>query len=250
MTQTTINCFIHTQVNWLPEKLDWSTSELAVFRCYLPDFVASDSFLLAQLQPDEYDRSQRYHRPNDRRRFAYTRALLRLLIARYSQLQPTSIPLHLGQHGKPMLPPELGKHVNVAHSGDWSLLAISPSAVGVDLENAATELTFKDIATLSFSPTEQHSLDKAVDPRATFFRLWTRKEALIKATGQGISDALADIPALDGHHHVDLSLLGEPGPWSISSFDVAPDYPAGLAYQTTTAPVQFYTLSASWLSAQ
>lgn len=247
MSQTTIDCFTQPRVDWSTEEPDWSADELAVFRCHLPDFISSDAFLLAQLQSDEYDRAQRYHRPNDRRRFAYTRALLRLLIARYSQRQPTAIPFHVGPHGKPMLPPELGKHVNVTHAGDWSLLAIGQSAVGVDLENATTELTFQDIASLSFSQPEQHFLHESVDPRAIFFQLWTRKEALIKATGRGISDALADIPALDGHHTVANSLLGEPGPWTVSSFDVAPDYPAALAYRPTTAPIRFYSLATSWL---
>lgn len=246
MSQSTVDCFTQAVVDWLPAEPDWSANELAIFRCYLPDFISFDKRLLAQLQPDEYNRAQRYHRSDDRRRFVYTRALLRMLIGRYAQLPPVTVPIHVGQYGKPMLPPELAKHINVTHAGDWALLAVGPSAVGVDLENSATGLVFADIASLSFSPTEQQFLNEAPDQHAFFFQLWTRKEALIKATGRGISDTLADIPALDGHHTVADAILGEPGFWRIASFMAAPDYPAALAYRPTPAPIRFYTL-ASWL---
>jgi 4'-phosphopantetheinyl transferase len=247
MPQSTIDCVTQTVIHWLPEEPDWSANELTVFQCHLPDFIAFDKRLTAHLQPDEHSRGLRYLRPDDRRRFMYTRALLRILIGRYCQLVPATVTLHVAPYGKPVLPPETGKHVNVTHAGDWSLLAIGPSAVGIDLENTATRLTFQDIASLSFNQQEQHFLNEAADPRAIFFQLWTRKEALIKATGRGISDALADIPALDGHHIVSDTLLGEHGPWHVTSFHAAPDYPAALACRPTSAPIRFYTLTPSWL---
>jgi 4'-phosphopantetheinyl transferase len=247
MPQSTVDCFTQTVMDWLPEEPDWSANDLAVFRCHLPDFIPFDRRLSTQLQPDEYSRGQRYLRSDDRHRFMYTRALLRMLIGHYCQLAPASVPLHTTQYGKPTLLPELGKHVNVTHAGNWSVLAIGPSAVGVDLENAATGLEFQDIASLSFSQQEQYFLREADDPRAVFFQLWTRKEALIKATGRGISDALADIPVLDGHHTVSDVFLGEPGPWLVTSFNVATDYPAALAHRPTASPIRFYTLTPSWL---
>ncbi|HSK64424.1 MAG TPA: 4'-phosphopantetheinyl transferase superfamily protein [Pyrinomonadaceae bacterium] len=182
-----------------------------------------DAFLHT-LDDEERARAGRFHFDKHRRHFVVGRGVLRLLLSRYLETRPEDVRFHYGSHGKPLLD---GEHranslrFNASHSGDLALYAfVQDYEVGVDVEYIKQDFSTEEIAERFFSSHEIEtitSLEKPDRP-AAFFRLWTRKEAYIKAIGTGLShplntfDVTAPIPG-----------------WSIFDLDVGSDYSAALA---------------------
>lgn len=97
-----------------------------------------------------------------------------------------------GPHGKPFLPG--GPHFSLSHSGRLAVLAVSEAAVGVDVEKPRP--VSESVARRYFQPEEQSWM--AENPTDRFFRLWTRKEAVLKCCGRGLSLSPADFCVLPG----------------------------------------------------
>lgn len=163
---------------------------------------------------------------------------------------PDELQFVQGMTKKPALVNPIGYQFNVSHSGDWLLIAIGRIDVGVDLEWISPEFPFQDVSQISFSPREQHYIESCSNPRLSFYQLWTRKEALVKATGKGMDDAFDQIPSLPGIHRTEATLIGGVGHWKVTGFAVADGYPAAIAYyesgSTLLVPV-FYTLDSGRL---
>jgi len=138
---------------------------------------------------DERNRAGKFHADVDRRRFIASRGILRTLLGRYFAIAPQSVTFSYGPNGKPALPGcEL--HFNLSHSFGRALFAFgSQSPLGVDLELVRTLPDLVQLGASVFSPTEAKAF-ATIDAReqpASFFKCWTRKEALIKALGTGLS---------------------------------------------------------------
>ncbi len=197
------------------------------------------------LTADEQTRAARFHFPRDRRQYIVARGTLRLLLARY--LGQTTGTLRFGatEYGKPFLLradglPDTEIAFNVSHSHELALLAFARSMrVGVDVEYMRPELAEERIAERFFSPREVavlRGLPAAQQP-AAFFRCWTRKEAFVKARGEGLSLPLhsfdvslaPDEPAALLHVATDLA---EAGRWTIHTLTpTLPGYMAALAVE-------------------
>ena len=151
------------------------------------------------LSPDEQDRAQKFKFENSRERFIVGRSLLRTILGSYLQVNPTQLRFIYSPRGKPSLENIFGHgalHFNVAHSQNLILIAVTRACpLGVDVEWANPIKDFEDIADRFFSKNETAKLKAApADQRmAAFYSLWTRKEAYLKATGEGLSDALGEV---------------------------------------------------------
>ncbi len=157
-----------------------------------PD-AARESGALQFLNDWERERWTRYHPGAPRRRFALSRAALRAVLCDTLNCDNEELEFGWVERGKPRayvdgVPAPL--HFNVSHSGDHGVLAISPDhQVGIDIEEINQEFRFDAIIESTFSTKEQaavSSTDRDFDARA-FFEIWTLKEAIIKATGIGLS---------------------------------------------------------------
>jgi 4'-phosphopantetheinyl transferase len=146
------------------------------------------------LSPDERRRAAAFHFERDRRRFAAARGILRELLGRYLGVDSSALVFVYGSHGKPALAsPWEGLRFNVSHSGGLALFAFATGQdVGVDIEQERPLPEMDSIAERHFSPLENAALQLLAEPerRRAFFRCWTRKEAFIKAIGDGLSHAL------------------------------------------------------------
>ncbi len=220
---------------WRSERAGLGRDALAVFRFRLSHEKEPDALVRALLQPDELVRAERYRRVEDQRRFVYARGLLRLLAGAYTHQPPASVRFKAGVNKKPELAGAAGWHFNVSHSGDWILIAFSQTPVGVDVEWVNPTLPLNDLLPTSFSPDERAYVAAQADARPAFFHLWTRKEALAKATAKGIDDDFYRLPCLEGTHHPPVHLLGQ-GAWMVWSFTVTDAYPAAVAHQATGLP--------------
>ena len=236
-------------VEWKSRPDYRAAGTVAVFR--VPIAESSRYLPLAQavLHPAELLRAARYHQPADRTRFLVARAALRLLLGQYAQRPPASLVLAAGANKKPALRDEPGLHYNVSHAGNWVVIAIAGTEIGVDVEKIDAQFAFREILTTSFSPAERAFIERGPASERLFYQLWTRKEAFVKATARGIDEGFWQVPSLDGQHEL-AGPGGAAGPgWAVSSFGVAAGYAAAVAYPAVLRnKLAFYDMPASLFS--
>ena len=152
--------------------------------------------LATLLSPAEQNRAGRFRDARRRRRAIASRAILRELVARYVGEAPERIAIVSGRNGKPKLAREGWLRFSVSHAGDRALYAFaSDREVGVDIERIVPGRHSEAIAQHFFSRQEQSAMSRLLPDLKTraFFTCWSRKEAFVKATGEGFSATLESI---------------------------------------------------------
>lgn len=173
--------------------------EVQIWRADVTGMAGDPDVYLHHLSPDEVERAARYKAGQVRVQFVAARACLRVLLGKLLGLVPREVPIILTAYGKPELPPECGERLffNVAHSRETVLIALCREGlVGVDLEYLDRRTDALDIAGNYFTIEEFRQIEGAGDPaerQRAFFRCWTRKEAVVKADGRGLSIPLGSI---------------------------------------------------------
>jgi 4'-phosphopantetheinyl transferase len=174
-------------------RLALSEDEVHLWRVDLEAVGAEESHWQTLLSPDEVTRAARFHFARDRQRFVAARAWLRRILANYLAMDARDVVFAYSKKEKPSLGPAhegRGVSFNVTHSGGIALLAFAlRREIGVDVEQVRRDLDLEALARRFFSTHEQNQIaalpaDEKVE---AFFRCWTRKEAYIKATGDGLS---------------------------------------------------------------
>jgi 4'-phosphopantetheinyl transferase len=168
--------------------------EVHVWRIALEVDDALMTLLRAVLADDERQRADRFYFEKDRRRFTAARAAMRILLARYLGRRPKEVRFAYNNYGKPRLADENKEsnvRFNLTHSRGLALLAVTRGReIGVDVEHLRDmERDGEALAERFFSPREAAVL-RSLPPelrRSAFFHCWTRKEAYIKAHGEGLS---------------------------------------------------------------
>lgn len=232
-------------------------AEIQVWRIDLEQPAPVEEQLAALLTPDEQARAARFASSSLRRRYQVARGALRWLLGNYLGRKPADLRLGYGPHGKPFVQDETGNPArlcfNLSHTQDMALLALAwEAAVGVDVEytrRAAPEL--ESIARRFFAAGEYRALVNlpAAERWAAFLRGWTRKEAFIKAVGDGLSHPLAAFEVtLEGEESAEiLSINGdsaEAAHWTLAHLDPAPDYVGALAIRQRHWPIRAWRLPA------
>lgn len=162
---------------------------LHLYRARLDARPVQESDSASLLSPAEIERNARFHFERDRRRHRRSTTLLRRLLATIVDTAPERLVFVRGAHGKPAL--ATGPSFNISHSGEWWLCGVAlDGRVGVDVEVHRTLSDLPTLARETFHPAEAeavlgHSLASA--RHEAFFRVWSRKEAFIKAVGQGLA---------------------------------------------------------------
>lgn len=162
----------------------------------------------------ERDRASRYRRREDAERYLSAHGVLRLILASYVSCDPLALRFSTGKNGKPYLD-DGSLQFNLSHSGERALIGVARSRqVGVDVEQFRPMPDLDSLAARICSPGELQTLAglAEADRERAFFALWTRKEALAKVTGEGISavfrdDLAPDVPSPDRWTLIDVSDL-------------------------------------------
>ena len=211
------------------------TIEVVVTRLDVePEAVRAAAALLSDV---ERQRASRFAFDRDHRRFTVARSRLRQLLGARLEVPPDSVELVYGKRGKPALArrfADSGLRFNVAHSEDVAVYAFSPGReVGIDVEAVRVIRDADHIAARFFSRRENEDY-LALDPRDRalgFFNCWTRKEAFIKALGDGLYYPLDrfDVSLAPGEPAEILRVGRTPGNdcgWRVESFSPAPGFVA------------------------
>lgn len=167
--------------------------EVFVWRCRAVPGTRFTLACLAAISGSERSQAASFRRSADSCGYAAAHGILRMALSLCLDISPAEIVLPRRENGKPVLDPSYGMRLgfSVSHSGDWAAVALSGSGeTGVDIECVRRDFDWLPVARKAFSPEENRLLDKtAPDQRtAVFYRLWTLKEAYLKARGKGIDD--------------------------------------------------------------
>ncbi len=200
------------------------------------------------LSKDEMERADRYHQENDRQRFIISKGILKFILAKYLNQSPAKIKLITGLNKKPILQHHQkgDLHFNVAHSGACILIAIAKTEIGVDVEKMDHGFSYQEILATNFNTEEKEFVQRSKQPQQDFYLLWTRKEALLKATAKGIDDDLHLIPSLHGDHHLETNVLHSDQDWKINSFQMAGEYIGSVAHHWQIEQINFLDAPSSF----
>jgi 4'-phosphopantetheinyl transferase len=206
--------------------------------------------LACLLSADEKARAARYQFEHLQKSFIVARGMLRIFLASYLDLQPEQLGFTYLPAGKPQLAENLKKRIyfNLAHSHEFVLYAFSPNRnVGIDIEHIRPIDDIEQIAQRTFSAIENYEL-KRLPPEQIlegFFNCWTRKEAYIKAIGDGLSFPLRrfDVSLTPGEPAKIRSIFGskeEAARWFISELQRANGYAAALVVEGKACEVSYH----------
>jgi 4'-phosphopantetheinyl transferase len=179
--------------NELPGEVTLPEDEVHVWCVSLDQSASHIQSLFHILSPKERTRAERFHFERDHRRYIASQGHLRKLLGRYLRIAPEHIEFCHGARGKPALK-ETGNtgttlKFNLSHSHEVALYAITQNReVGIDIEHIRPVSDAIQIAERFFSPQEQ-KIFRSLPPEQqieAFFNCWTRKEAFIKAIGEGL----------------------------------------------------------------
>lgn len=195
-----------------------------------------------RLTAPEQARADRFVHARDKVRFIAGRARLREILATYTGADPAGLPLREGPHGKPIVPG--GPGFNLSHAAGRAALAICQDPalpLGVDIEGART--IEPGVADRAFAPEERAALAKTPPDawHGAFFRGWTRKEALVKATGEGLTADLTSFAvSLNAPARVERIDGDRPADWRLYDFQPAPGLAGAIAAMTGGRPLAIH----------
>jgi 4'-phosphopantetheinyl transferase len=195
----------------------------------------------ALLSADEQERASRFVFERDRRRFRVARGRLRAWLGAEVGVAADRIRFEYGARGKPVMVG--GPHFSVSHSGERVVLALSERApVGVDVEERRVVDDALALGRSVFAPDELAALARlpAAAQSDELLATWTRKEAVIKATGLGVAQALAAFSTRGDDGGARLRgdpAVGRAEDWTLLDVAIEPGYPAAVAVIAAGATV-------------
>ncbi len=234
----------HAGVRWHPpsEQTRIGDAEVHVWRVSLTPPDSRIRQLASLLNEDETRRSERFYFPEHRERFIVGRGMLRLILGRYLDADPANLCFGYSAFGKPFLAgKEAGNELrfNLAHSQDMAVYAFTlRRQIGIDVEYLRADMSGDEIAERFFAAKEVAAL-RALPPANRiegFFNCWTRKEAYIKARGEGLSFPLDKfvVSLNPGEPAALLNVLDAPeesARWSLRELTPGPGYASALAVE-------------------
>jgi 4'-phosphopantetheinyl transferase len=226
-----------------PNDIVLADDEVHVWKADLDTPPISVQALRNSLSEDELIRAGRFHLERDRQRFMVARGLLRSLLGSYLEADPSRLRFCYGPHGKPALRGspgcDAGLQFNLSHSGKLAVYAITyRRRIGIDLEQIDIPFDYEALAARFFTARERaflHAAPAGTGPER-FMSCWTRKEAYLKAIGEGFSFPIdqVDVSRTLGQPLAELAVAGNlagGADWSVRELVPAPGYLAALVVE-------------------
>lgn len=235
-----------------PARPSIGADEVHVWRVELGQTPAIIGELGETLSADERERAARFHFEKDRQSYICARGALRSILARYLGRTPGGLSFTYNPYGKPALADESDDlRFNLSHAVGVALCAVARGReVGVDVEWPRAEFATMDVAERFFSRSEVEALRaRAEDAPAAFFNCWTRKEAYIKARGEGLSHPLHTftVSLAEGASASLLRTDNEPAEaarWTLRALPLGGGYVAALACEGSVERLSLWSWDA------
>lgn len=237
-----------------PESLVLNREEVHVWSAHLNVLPTTVRSLADTLSPAERARAGRFRFEKDRNRYIVARGILRAILGRYLRVAPAEIRFAYNYYGKPALAAEGDAkplRFNLSHSHQLALYAFTlEREIGIDVEYIRPDIANEEIAERFFSPNEVVQL-RSLSPEMrteAFFNCWTRKEAYIKARGEGLSYPLAqfDVSLIQGERAALLTTrpdAQEAFRWSVKELKSEPRYVASLVVEGQPSHFEYWRWS-------
>jgi 4'-phosphopantetheinyl transferase len=223
------------------DKIRLSKGDVHVWIAEVDNPVLSEQDFLGILSDEEHKKAERFFFDQDKRRYIVCHGVLRTIIGKYHLgIEPGRLEFWYGPRGKPFLADKFSDgtlQFNQSYSKGLALYAFTKGReIGIDLEYIRFLPNARQIVAGSFSKLEQAAFNALPEreKKEAFFNCWTRKEAFIKAIGEGLYYPLDqfDVSLSPGEYPRLLRVAGMPGEaslWSLKSFTPAIEYKAALA---------------------
>ena len=236
--------------NWKSRPSPFGRREVHIWGIWLDASDATVAHFHSMLSSEERHRAKRFSFESLRRSYTLSRGGLRILLADYLGCPANEIELVHGPKGKPALREPSQIRFNTSHSGGMAIYGFTIGCeLGIDVEQLRDLEDRESIARRFFSTSEVSDLlSLEPDQRGlAFFKCWTRKEAYIKAVGDGLSIPLnrfqvtlrPEVPA----RFVEIaSEMGNAGDWTLHDLELAPGYVGALAYQDSQRPTLIHPI--------
>ena len=237
-----------------------SQDEIHVWASCLDVAPTASAVFGASLSEGERMRAKKFRFQQHKSRFIVGRGLLRAIMSHYLQVEPARVEFKYNLQGKPELTRPFdssGIHFNLAHSEDLALFTVTTiGPVGIDVERIQANKDARELVKWFCSPCEQELFENLApqEKQLAFFNLWTRKEAFLKATGEGIAQLLSQVEVAfqPGKPARFIAVSGDSeraSRWSVRDLSLGPDFAAAVAIQAKNFRLRCLKLSPKMFNA-
>lgn len=219
----------------LPETVTLKDNEIHISLCRISNDKPLINILEKYLSIDELEKANKFVFEKDRLSYIVSRGTLRTLLVKYLNISPQLIRFSYNQYGKPFIdiPQSTDIKFNLSHSNEYCLIAINKNSnIGIDIEWINKDIMPNDIAKNYFSASELKdfsSINKENQLRA-FFKIWTRKEAFIKAVGKGLSLSLDSFDVSLDDVNPKIKQVWDKINYQLSNLNISNNYCASIVY--------------------
>lgn len=221
-------------ISYLPinTKKLWSTGNILVVLINYTDYIYHIPFLVNSLSEEEKFRSVSIVNETDRLNYIIRRAILKQIICRYFSIDLHDIKFDKATLGKPYcIKPSLCRF-NIAHSKNNVAFIISDKyEVGIDIEYKNKKRSFEELAKACFTEDEYHQVINSDEKNKAFYKIWTAKEALLKADGIGLSGGIRSVNVADIVLKNKVEVKYRHSLYKIKSLDYRGEYAISFAYR-------------------
>ena len=222
------------------------SGEVQLWRTALTDFRTRVGEFQHVLSANEQSRAARFVRVTDQENYVIDRAILRLLLSKYLRISQAEIEIECNEFGKPFVPKILNQkdiRFNLSHSGDLCVLGFRQEGeIGVDIEKIREDLAMDDLARRYFSPLEIAEFEGLPNAQRKlgFFLGWTRKEAYVKAVGDGLQRPLDEFSMTLTPGETPKLSSADSQRWTVFSFDPGAGYVGAVVTDSDLSNVSYY----------
>jgi 4'-phosphopantetheinyl transferase len=228
--------------------LEWSktcdfnlSNHFDLWRIHIPSHLNSLEEDIDLLMPEERLKSESIIKEEDKNRYILGKVFARKILANYLQTELHTLGFKYSDRQKPFLESYPMVNFNISHSGDYIIIGFAEKwSVGVDIELMKPHADLYDLIIDCMSTTEVSVILNSEMPRQTFYKYWTRKEALLKGIGVGATDRLKEINCSDGLNLVPIEFSGFASSWKVWSFEMEDSYSVSIAHDSAIRIMRFF----------